>query len=394
MTNTPSSRGYIEGYYGRLLSWEERGRLLECLETHSMNAYLHAPKEDPCHRIEWRSDWSDAWWKGFRGFAKEAGKRGITVIAGLAPGLDFDFACLNGAAGADRAAEGDAAILLGKAEALVRAGAGGICLLLDDIDPLFEARRGAFDQEGGAHAALANLLAGRLDRPVWVVPRVYADEITDGAEGYLESFAAALGEKATVLTCGTHIVAPSSDLSGTGIVRAGIEPARLVVWDNLYANDYCPRRLFLGPWKGREGAGSIMLNPTGMVETDCLLLALMRAGPERAAWRRAVAEHGVPGEFFAVAAHFDLPPDPGRPPEAARGGAGPTESMAEESLAALDVLLWRWKSPLQREWYPHLMGLRADILFRDGRMDPLRVEKTFPPMLAPLGLSDMPDSKG
>ena len=393
MTNTPSSRGYIEGYYGRLLSWEGRGRLLECLESLSMNAYLYAPKEDPCHRLEWRSDWDGAWWKGFRGFAKEASKRDITVIAGLAPGLDFDFACLNGTGGAGRAAEGDAAILLGKAEALVGAGAGGICLLLDDIDPLFEARRGVFDHEGGAHATLANLLAERLDRPVWVVPRVYADEITDGAEGYLESFAASLGEGATVLTCGTHIVAPSSDLSNTGIVRAGIETARLVVWDNLYANDYCPRRLFLGPWKGREGAESIMLNPTGMVETDLLLLTLMRVGPDRAVWRQTIADFGVPEEFFAIAEYLDLPPDPGRSPETAPGAAGPTDSMVEESLAALDVLLWRWKSPLQREWYPYLMGLRADILFRGGRMDPLRVGKTFPPLLTPLGLGGLSDPK-
>ena len=391
MTNTPSFRGYIEGYYGRLLSWEERGRLLECLEGHAMNAYLHAPKEDPRHRLEWRNDWDDAWWKGFRGFAKDAARRGITAVAGLAPGLDFDFACLDGAGGA---AAGDAAILLGKAEALVRAGAGGVCLLLDDIDPLFEARRGPFGHEGEAHAALANLLAGRLECPVWVVPRVYADEITDGAEGYLEAFAATLGDGMTALTCGSHIVAPDTGLSGTGIVRAGIGADRLVVWDNLYANDYCPRRLFLGPWRGREGTGSIMLNPTGMVGTDCLLLALMHAGPERAAWRRAVAEHGVPEEFFTVAGFFDLPPDPGRPPEAARDGGRLSAAMVGESLAALDVLLWRWKSPLQREWYPHLMGLRADILFRDGRMDPLRVAKTFPPLLAPPGGAGAGDQGG
>lgn len=137
-----------------------------------------------------------------------------------------------------------------------------------------------------------------------------------------------------------------------------------------------------------------MLNPTGMVETDCLLLALMRAGPDRAVWRQAIVDHGVPEEFFAVAAYFDLPPDSGQSPEAILSEAEPTDSMVEESLAALDGLLWRWKSPLQREWYPYLMGLRADLLFRGGRMDPLRVKKTFPPLLAPLGLRGAVDRKG
>ena len=383
MTNPPSTRGYIEGYYGRLLSWEDRGRLLRCLERLSMNAYLYAPKEDPCHRLDWRSDWDGAWWKGFKAFAKDAGKRGVSVMAALAPGMDFNFASL------EEAADGnDAAILLGKAGKMAKAGADRICLLLDDIDPIFEARKGPFAREGEAHAALANALAGQLDRPVCVMPRIYADEVTDEAEGYLDAFAARLDDGVSVLTCGSHIVAPSAALADTGIVRAGIDPRRLVVWDNLYANDYCPRRLFLGPWKGREEAGSIMLNPTGMVETDCLLLALTRAGPDRAAWRRTLVEHGVPEEFLAVAAYFDLPPDPGQPPEAGLPDTGFPGTGAEGLLAALDTLLWRWKGGLQREWYPFLMGLRADILYRDGRMDPLRVEKTFPPLLAPLGLKD------
>ena len=39
-------RGYIEGYYGKLLSFEDRHKLLVCLENLSMDSYLYAPKED------------------------------------------------------------------------------------------------------------------------------------------------------------------------------------------------------------------------------------------------------------------------------------------------------------------------------------------------------------
>ena len=379
MTNPPSLNGYIEGYYGRLLTWEERGRIVERLGHLSMNAYLLAPKEDPCHRLEWRRDWDKPWWEGFGAFAGNAARLGVTVLAGLAPGIDFDYASLGKAP-----VGGDAEILLGKAGALAGAGAGGLCLLLDDIEPATKDRVRPFDNEGEAHAALASLLAEKLDKPVSVVPRVYADEVVDGAGGYLDAFAGGLDGQVAVFTCGNRIVPPAVELAEAGIVRAGIPRERLVLWDNLYANDYCPRRLFLGPWRGREGVGSAMLNPTGMVETDRLLLALMRAGPDRGAWRRAIIDDGVPGEFLDIAAWFDLPPDPdgplgGGPAEAAYSAAGP-----DDLLKAVDALLWRWKSPLQREWYPYLMGFRADILHRDGRMDPLRVEKTFPPLLAPL----------
>ena len=381
MTNPPSIRGYTEGYYGRLLAWGERARLLECLGGLSMNAYLLAPKEDPCHRVEWRRDWDAAWWQGFREFTADAGRRGITAIAGLAPGMDFDFTSLDAPRDGTGRGAGDAAALLGKAQALVRAGASHVCLLLDDIDPVAKARLGPFEREGEAHAALANSLAGDLDCPVSVVPRIYADEITDGAEGYLEAFAAGLDGRIPVFTCGSHIIARSVDLSGTAIARAGIDPGRLVLWDNLYANDYCPRRLFLGLWLGREGVGSVMLNPTGLVETDCLLLALTGAGPDRAAWRRVFADHNVPEEFFAVAAFFDLPPDPDLPPGEGIPREGMGSKEADGLLEALDVLLWRWKAPLQREWYPFLKGLRDDILHLVGRKDAPRADTAFPPPL-------------
>ena len=49
--------GYIEGYYGRLLDWDDRTRLLHRLSSLGLNAYLYAPKEDECHRFEWRRPW-------------------------------------------------------------------------------------------------------------------------------------------------------------------------------------------------------------------------------------------------------------------------------------------------------------------------------------------------
>ena len=70
MTKPLSSpcRGYIEGYYGRLLNWTERNHLTAVLAETGMNTYLYAPKEDPAHRFNWRQDWDADWWQHFGEF--------------------------------------------------------------------------------------------------------------------------------------------------------------------------------------------------------------------------------------------------------------------------------------------------------------------------------------
>ncbi|MGC6484834.1 MAG: beta-N-acetylglucosaminidase domain-containing protein [Candidatus Puniceispirillales bacterium] len=374
MTKPLSSlrRGYIEGYYGRLLDWPGRHALLDVLEQHAMNGYFYAPKEDPAHRFRWRQDWDQEWWQGFRDFTAAARHKGITVIGGIAPGLDFDFASL--ASGA-----GDAAILIAKAERLIDNGAREISLLMDDLDPGFHGRDGGYASEGLAHADLANHLADRISVPLSVTPRIYADDIDDPGEAYLSDFCARLDPGLMVWTCGSHIVAPAIDLTATRLARQGVAPERMLIWDNLYAHDYCPRRLFLGPWRGRTKAGHIFLNPTGMPLTDALLLALMAAGDDEDAWQKSLRAHDVPEAFFTVAAFFDRPPDPAAPlPDDLFDPA-----RAGDWLDSLDTLLWRWKSPLQREWYPFLMGLRGDLLYRTGAMDSLRRHKVFPPLITP-----------
>ena len=87
--------GYIEGYYGRLLEWRDRDRLLDGLESVGMNSYLYAPKDDACHRQFWRQTYDTAWQQAFKRFTGKAVTKDIQIIAGISPGLDFDFACLD-----------------------------------------------------------------------------------------------------------------------------------------------------------------------------------------------------------------------------------------------------------------------------------------------------------
>ena len=94
-TDKKSIRGYIEGYYGKLLSWEHRELIIKSLYRNNMNTYFYAPKEDINHRLCWKKNYSKSWRLNFRKFTDISKKYKIDIIAGLAPGLDFDFKQLN-----------------------------------------------------------------------------------------------------------------------------------------------------------------------------------------------------------------------------------------------------------------------------------------------------------
>ena len=46
--------------------------------------------------------------------------------------------------------------------------------------------------------------------------------------------------------------------------------------DNYYANNYCPRRFFIGPYIGRKKLNNIMVNPTGLINTDLIILDIVQ----------------------------------------------------------------------------------------------------------------------
>ena len=90
-----SITGYIEGYYGKLLSWESRELIVQSLHKNKFNTYFYAPKEDINHRLYWKKQYSKEWRSNFRKFTNICKKYRINIIAGIAPGLDFNFTQLS-----------------------------------------------------------------------------------------------------------------------------------------------------------------------------------------------------------------------------------------------------------------------------------------------------------
>jgi hypothetical protein len=147
----------------------------------------------------------------------------------------------------------------------------------------------------------------------------------------------------------------------------------VLLWDNLYANDYCPGKIFLGPLRGRTAetwrlTRGILLNPTGLPATDRLLLDLLadsrRDVPPEAAWDAALKRHAVPEEFRVVARFLDSPFFEAR-------GADLSPRRLQAARKALKTLIWDWKGELHQEWYPFLFMLDADLKLVSG---PIRKE--------------------
>ncbi|NND91998.1 MAG: hypothetical protein HKN42_14150 [Granulosicoccus sp.] len=358
-------QGYAEGYYGKLFEWSDRHTVLATLAAQAQNTYYYAPKEDSLHRLRWREPYGQSWRADFSRFCDSSRAQGVQVVAGVAPGLDFDFAHLNGGA--------DLQALVRKCRQLIDDGAGCVSLLLDDIDENFRTRSGGIASEGHAHARLANVLGDELGRSLWVTPRIYANELAVSAPDYLPDFLSTLHEEHSVLYCGSDIVARRADPRAIQDVAPAGKHS-LVLWDNLYANDYCPQRLFTGPWCGRETAGNVLLNPTGLLHTDCLLLDMMASfrttvHDPASLWRKVMSRHGVPEAFNLIGCYFGHPVFNGEASEI-------PEPPTPEVFDAFDECLWRWKTPLSREWYSFLFSVKLDLLIERGSMSALRIRKT------------------
>ena len=308
------------------------------------------------------------WRKNFRDFTNFSNKNNINVIAGIAPGLDFDFKNFNNHK--NKEIGDDFTLLYKKAKQLFDDGASSVALLLDDIPENYKKKFGSKISEGTSHGVLANTLRESLGKNIYLVPRIYADELIKDEPHYLKDLASVLNPKTKVFYCGKNVV--SKKLTNFSKVNK-ILSNEIIFWDNYYANDYCPRRLFIGPYVGREDLKNVMINPTGLINTDLLILDIFASSvkhkPSKNEWRIILNTHGVPKVFNKVKQFFSGP----------NFGSNPSPNYFDLNtryFEALDFLLWKWKGELSREWYPYLFGLKHDLQLKKNILTSERLVKT------------------
>jgi hyaluronoglucosaminidase len=377
--------GYIEGYYGRLLSWDDRAQILDALNRLSFNTYVYGPKEDPFHRAQWKRAYPQEWTAQFTRFVRDGRNKNIHVVASLSPGLSYDYCSFP-----------DYSALVNKFNAFIACGAETVALFMDDIpEKLPKNCARSFSSLGHAHAVLLSRLQSDLRKhnphvSLWFCPTVYCDQFAKGPvqkNKYLIDLASGIPDDTRLFWTGPDVISKTIDKKDLAPV-SGLFRGNIVIWENLYANDYCPHRLFTGPYRGRSPdvlsmTNGICLNPTGLVETDMLLLrrlsAFVKFQHSPAAQEKAFNHPSLPDAFRAVARFFDSP-------FAKTKRSDITSRKRASFKKALNYLIWDWKSPLQREWYPFLSMLASDLKLLEHaekkNTETTWIYKKYPPILA------------
>ena len=116
-----------------------------------------------------------------------------------------------------------------------------------------------------------------------------------------------------------------------------------------------------------------MINGTGLVETDKLILEIVNKTSNRKnklkIWKKTLDSNGIPKNFYKIK-HFFLRPN-------FTYETKQTQLKTNKNVYKhLDILLWKWKSNLSLEWYSYLLNLKHDLQIFDKSLSFNRVLKT------------------
>ena len=359
--------GYIEGYYGNLLHWRDRLRLIKTLKNNGMNSYFYAPKDDPKHRYNWRKQYSKNWLQKFKNFCLHATQNNIEVIVGVSPGADFDFNEIY----TNTTISNDLNILLNKCTTLINCGASKIAILFDDIPNIFTSFFKKYN-EGKSHGKLVKILSEKLNKEIFIVPRIYSDELFFENPSYINDLISELKHISKLFYCGKYIVNNKFETDDENI-KFLYRKNKIIFWDNFYANDYCPNKLFIGPYLFDSPNKNLMFNLTGYINTDLLIITIINSCLNKKNkidhWEKAILKNKVPEKFLEVIQFFDRP-------TYSHEKKIRSIKIPDNTISNLDFLLWNWKSPLSLEWYKYLFKLKQDLELFKKSMNYNRILKT------------------
>lgn len=237
--------GAVEGFYGRPWTTEQRKILFEWLKKMKMNTYMYAPKDDCKHRAFWRDLYSVEEAENLTSLIEAAKENGVEFVYALSPGLDITFSSAK-----------DVQFLKRKLEQVTSFGCTAFALLFDDIEPgLSETDRSVFQSFGSAQVAVTNEVYQHLGQPqFYFCPTEYCSSRAVPnllSSDYLNTLGAKLLKDIDILWTGQKVISKKLTIQHLQEVSSVIKRPP-VIWDNIHANDYDPRRMFLGPFDGRS----------------------------------------------------------------------------------------------------------------------------------------------
>ncbi|XP_016127652.1 protein O-GlcNAcase isoform X1 [Sinocyclocheilus grahami] len=238
--------GVVEGFYGRPWTMEQRKELFRRQQKWGLNTYLYAPKDDYKHRMFWREMYSVEEAEQLTTLISAAKEHGVEFIYAISPGLDITFSN-----------QKEVSTLKRKLDQVSHFGCKSFALLFDDIDHnMCPADKEVFSSFAHAQVSITNEIFQYLGEPEIFLfcPTEYCGTFcypNVSQSPYLHTIGEKLLPGIEVLWTGPKVV--SKDISVESIEEVTKILRRApVIWDNIHANDYDQKRLFLGPYKGRS----------------------------------------------------------------------------------------------------------------------------------------------
>jgi protein O-GlcNAcase/histone acetyltransferase len=275
--------GIIEGFYGepwkmdarfdmisRLNSWTEFRRDFSRVRP----SYLYGPKDDRKHRDIWRELYTEAELRDLSSMVRHCNANDVTFVFALSPGLDIRFSRSE-----------DVDHLEAKFSQLINIGVTSFALFFDDLPNgggLSADDSKHFKSVAHAQACVTNSVHAWLQRSLnssftlSFCPTQYCTSLCEphlGSSTYLQDLAATLSPGVLLFWTGDSIISETvsyCSVSKLADVFSRSQPEvaarRIILWDNLYANDYDINRAYLGCYQARglelcSRIAGIMINP-------------------------------------------------------------------------------------------------------------------------------------
>uniref|UniRef100_A0A8C1JP71 protein O-GlcNAcase n=1 Tax=Cyprinus carpio TaxID=7962 RepID=A0A8C1JP71_CYPCA len=289
------------------------------MQMWSLNTYLYGPKDDLKHRLLWREVYSAEEEAQLKALVCEAESRGLTFVYALSPGQDIVFS-----------SSCDLTLLKRKLRQVSDLGCQAFALLFDDIDhSMCQSDTEAFSSFAHAQVTVANEIFRFLgEPPVFLFcPTEYCSSLCTPSVSkspYLLTVGEDLLPGISVIWTGNKVISRELSPESLAEVQAVLRRPPLI-WDNLHANDYDSRRVFLGPFKGRPPGlrahlRGLLLNPNCEFEANFIPLHTLGS------WYKEVKEEGK-GE-----------PQPKRPITSSRStGALASDEIPADPLMSQDL---------------------------------------------------------
>lgn len=241
-----------------------------------MNVYLYAPKDDKKHRMDWRELYSVEEVEHMKSLIDEAKRQSTVFVYAISPGIDITYSSTN-----------EVNCLKRKLSQVADMGCEAFALLFDDIEPVLKsADKTVYKSIGQAQAELTNRIYNHLNSPEVFIfcPTEYcATRAVPDVENseYLRSIGSRLESGIDIMWTGRMVISKTITAEEMKVVGEVLQRPPLI-WDNIHANDYDPKRVYLGPYTGRSPElrpllRGVLTNPNCEFEANFIAMCTLAA---------------------------------------------------------------------------------------------------------------------